>query len=319
MSRLNYNLNTDEVNAQIGIFNDVFNEGLNECAPIETREVKRPYAPWINEDIRTKIKEREEVRKKLKKDRRNENLIREYKPKKNHASSLLKTAKTSYFENEILKISSKETWKAIKNVIPNKRKNVKLDFDNPNKKAGQFNCSFANVGGNTFKRTQEILGDEDKGNYQGIPFEVNNEIKWFRPQSVTIDTVILTFKTLKDRNAFGVDGIPTCLLIDSLYVIAFYVTIINNTSFVTGSFPLRPSPGYWEIIKSLQNWCSGQAWMGFNRIFETSLPEQWTSSTRHHHQVRTPFETSFQTPGINLWTPPGTLQRGEYYARHQVA
>ena len=139
-SRLNSILNTDEVNVQIGIFNEVFNDGLNECAPIETREVKRPYAPWINEDIKIKIKERDQVRKNLKKDRQNENLIREYKLKKKHVSSLLKSAKTTYYKNKILKSkSSKETWKVIKNVIPDKRKNVKLDFDNPNEKAGQFN------------------------------------------------------------------------------------------------------------------------------------------------------------------------------------
>ena len=238
-SRLNSISNTDEVNVQIGIFNEVFNDGLNECAPIETREVKRPYAPWINEDIKTKIKERDQARKNLKKDRQNENLIREYKLKKKHVSSLLKIAKTTYYRNKILKSkSSKETWKAIKNVIPDKRKNVKLDFDNPNEKAGQFNRFFASVGENTFKRTQETLGDEDKENYRRIPFEVNNEIKWFRPQPVTVDTVILTFKTLNDSKAFGVDGISTKFLIDSLYVIAFYITIIINTSFVTGSFPL---------------------------------------------------------------------------------
>ena len=47
-----------------------------------------------------------------------------------------------------------------------------------------------------------------------------------------------TAKTLNDSNAFGVDGIPTRFLIGYLHVIAFYITVIINMSFVTGSFPL---------------------------------------------------------------------------------
>ena len=58
----------------------------------------------------------------------------------------------------------------------------------------------------------------------------------FRPQPVDIDTVILVFKDLNESNAFGSDGISSKYLKDALPVLIFYITVIVNTSIVTGVF-----------------------------------------------------------------------------------
>ena len=49
--------------------------------------------------------------------------------------------------------------------------------------------------------------------------------------------LILTVKGLKESNACGSDGIPLRYIKDSLYIIAFYLTIIINTSIVTKTYP----------------------------------------------------------------------------------
>ena len=59
----------------------------------------------------------------------------------------------------------------------------------------------------------------------------------FRPQPVDVDTIILTIKDLNNTTSVGCDGIPLRFIKDSLYVIAFYLTCIINTSIVTGIFP----------------------------------------------------------------------------------
>ena len=59
----------------------------------------------------------------------------------------------------------------------------------------------------------------------------------FRPQHVDTDTIFLIIKGLKDTNSVSSDGIPLTFIKDSLYVIAFYLTCIVNTSIVTGIFP----------------------------------------------------------------------------------
>lgn len=59
----------------------------------------------------------------------------------------------------------------------------------------------------------------------------------FRPYPVTVDTVILTVKQLRETNAIGADDISFRFMKDSLPVTAFYLTISINTSIVTGSYP----------------------------------------------------------------------------------
>ena len=52
-----------------------------------------------------------------------------------------------------------------------------------------------------------------------------------------VNTVILTFKGLHKTNSYGSDGIPYLYLKVALLVLAFCITIIINTSIVTGLFP----------------------------------------------------------------------------------
>ena len=51
-----------------------------------------------------------------------------------------------------------------------------------------------------------------------------------------MDIVILTFKRLKETNAIGSDNIVYRFIRDSLPLTAFYITVIVNTSIVTGLF-----------------------------------------------------------------------------------
>ena len=122
-------------------------------------------------------------------------------------------------------------------MVPNRR-NVKVEFDNPEEKAKQFNHFFANVGKTTYGKTQEILSKYNERDLQpAIRSENSHSISLFRPQPVAVEKVIKTINSLSNSNAFGIDGISTRFLKDSLFVIAFYVTVIINTSIVTGKHP----------------------------------------------------------------------------------
>ncbi len=59
----------------------------------------------------------------------------------------------------------------------------------------------------------------------------------FRPQPIDIQTVILTTKSLNESRPFVSDGISPKFIKDSLYVTAYYLTCIINTSIITGMFP----------------------------------------------------------------------------------
>ena len=59
-------LDTDDVNRQVDIFASTFIECLDACAPYVTKEVKRPFAPWMNVDLKEAIKLRNDTQKKTK-------------------------------------------------------------------------------------------------------------------------------------------------------------------------------------------------------------------------------------------------------------
>lgn len=80
---LNSIIHTDDVNAQVKIFTENFKECLDHCAPIVTKEIKRPYAPWINDDIKAVMKVRDNLQKSLKINRCNVALQKQYKIKRN--------------------------------------------------------------------------------------------------------------------------------------------------------------------------------------------------------------------------------------------
>ncbi len=61
----------------------------------------------------------------------------------------------------------------------------------------------------------------------------------FRATPTDTDTINLTVKSLHETKSFGSDGIPLCFIEDSLFITAYYLTQIINTSIVTGIFPTQ--------------------------------------------------------------------------------
>ncbi len=102
-------------------------------------------------------------------------------------------------------------------------------------KIEKFNSFFASVGQSTYEETQNTLAS---GNSK-INFPPTRIVKTelFRPQPVDVSTVVLTIKRLQATKSFGSDLISLRFLKDSLCITAHYLTVIINTSIVTGIFP----------------------------------------------------------------------------------
>ena len=82
------------------------------------------------------------------------------------------------------------------------------------------------------KKTQENLEGNFDASCRNITEPPNNEK--FRPQPVTVDTVILTFKQLNETNAVGSDELGFKFLKDSFLVLAFYITTSRELSLRSG-------------------------------------------------------------------------------------
>ncbi len=80
----NFNLilDTDDVNRQVDVFTSTFIICLDACAPYVTMQVKLPFAPWMSGCLREAMNLRDDTKKKLKSDRYNIALQKQYKHEK---------------------------------------------------------------------------------------------------------------------------------------------------------------------------------------------------------------------------------------------
>ncbi len=149
---------TDNVNTQVEVLSAVFLKCLNFCAPLVTKELKRPFAPWLHEELRTLIQQKN-CFEGLKKNLNNICLENTFKDFKCQVRRSIHYSKSEYYNKKLGKNkgNSKLVWKTINEVIPNnKRSNQAIICDNKEtmmQTANLFNDYFANVGKSTFEKT----------------------------------------------------------------------------------------------------------------------------------------------------------------------
>lgn len=126
--RLNDIFLTDDVDKQVFIFNEVFIHCLDMCAPMVTKVVKRPPTPWMNDELRNAIKDRNETQSRLKDDRQNSFLQQVYKTKKNLVKTMISETKSNYYKKEIINCKGKTSsiWQVVKEIIPCQKMSLTL-------------------------------------------------------------------------------------------------------------------------------------------------------------------------------------------------
>ena len=306
-------LNTDDVNAQVNSLTSVIIKSTDICAPMVTRKIRRPPAPWITDEIRGIMKERNVAQNDLKINRLNPLLRNHYKQLKKQVKNTLRRAKKEYYHNQI--INSKDniasTWKIIRDIIPpQKSKSNACITEDVLNKAEDFNSFFANVGENTFTETQRSLLDNQYNDENESDTNINSGNSPFRPQPVDTNTVILTIKQLNDSKSFGSDNVSLRFIKDALFAIAFYLTSIINTSIVTGIFPTTwkhaiVTPLYKSGDKSdISNYRPISLLPVFSKILEKIISTQLTvflesnkliSNNQHGFRPKLSTETALTT------------------------
>lgn len=240
---LNHITLTDDTDEQVNILNTIFNSCLDQVAPMTTKYINRPPAPWINKEIKENMKYRDSLQSQLKLDRHNTQLYNKYKEEKKRVKDKLQTEKKAYYHNQFRqsKGNSSQMWSNIRKIIPNIKPNNIITNEDNNDKAEDFNNYFASVGRKTFERCRSDLTSNDttSDNIRVTHDTVYNTEtnNFFRPKPVDVETVILTISKLRKTKSVGNDGISLNFIKDSLFVTAFYITCIFNTSIVTGKFP----------------------------------------------------------------------------------
>ena len=231
-------LKTDNVNKQADTLTKVFTDNLTACAPMVSKEIRRPPAPWLDDSVRQAMRMRNDAQNILKRDPLNETLRNQYKSLKKQVKSLTNNKKKQHYRSRLQnsKGNITATWKVLLDILPSKKNSAAADsLDNTGLKADELNSFFANVGKSTYEDTQTVLTNE--AHDTSIPIPSATHTTPFRPEPVDVPTVVLTIKHLQETQSFGSDGISLKFIKDSLCIIAYYLTIIINTSIVTGTFP----------------------------------------------------------------------------------
>ncbi len=209
--RLNKIYATDNVNTQLEIFNDVFIKCLDFCVPLVTKELKRPFAPWFNEELKTLVQQKNDSLKARKNDSSNVSLENIYKTLKCQVRWCIHYFKSEHHNKKLdsNKGNSKMIWKTIKELIPNnKSSNLPVTCNNKEdtmQTANLFNEFFANVGKNTFEMTQ--LSDSSRLPTTD-PVDNTDPNHLFRPVPIDWQTLVLTIAQINNSDACGSDGIP---------------------------------------------------------------------------------------------------------------
>ena len=97
---LNSILRTDDVDAQVNITTTTLTNSINYLAPVETRKITRPPAPWINQDLKVAMSERDTLRDLVKMNECDNNLRTTYTNKKKMVKSGIYKCKAEYYHLE---------------------------------------------------------------------------------------------------------------------------------------------------------------------------------------------------------------------------
>ncbi len=90
-------LHTDNVNRQV----NRFNKNLDTCAPVVTKEIKRPYTPRFTDELTNATSKKNVIHYHLKRDRANPLLLEQFRNRKKQVNSLIQSTKKDYCLKEL--------------------------------------------------------------------------------------------------------------------------------------------------------------------------------------------------------------------------
>ena len=219
---------------------------IDKHAPITQKKVRGKDAPWMNKDIKSKIRERDYL---LKQARRTgtELVWSNYKRMRNEVTKLIRSAKANHcrdsFRNHI--DNPKSFWNQLKRAFPMKNKDqsiASLKVDNnvtTDKKeiANQFCSFFTKVGLSLIKNINRLSTTTWTvfPNVSSLPLNPMDCV--FKFQNVYVKDTLTTLKQIKPSKAAGIDNISGRFINDGAEKLSAPLSFLVNVSFRTGIFP----------------------------------------------------------------------------------
>lgn len=215
----------ESLDAKVAIFTNLVTQLYDRHAPLKISRVTRPPAPWLTDEIRNLMKDRDAVHAIFRKTKC-ELLKKQYKMLRNLVTQKCRNAKIKYYHTTFGRTRDSRTiWKSLKCLgigksHPQIDTYISLE---------SLNHSFIN----------NVPSFDSNLKKQSLAFLQNSETIYkdeFFFSSVEHEDVIKIVQSLKS-NASGSDGINAKLLKNSLNVIYPIITEIINFSLMSGQYP----------------------------------------------------------------------------------
>lgn len=216
----------------------------NRHAPIIKKNVRGKPAPWLNEDIKSIMNERDQLLRKSRRTKSNADSLA-YKRKRNETNIAIKRAKSSYYKNLLSENfeNPSKFWKVLKSIYPckNLKKHNSQSFDIDGEVKSCNPSTIANAFGEFFAGTVKTLKEKafplcDFVWRTPASMSVRTDLK-FQFQAVSKFEVERKLKSIKRSKATGLDDLPPGLLKDTAELIAAPLTHLVNLSLTTNIFP----------------------------------------------------------------------------------
>ena len=219
----------DDIDNKVTIFENIHRDIINKHAPFRTFRVTRPAAPWLTEEIKEMMDDRDKYKNKFNVDKKSETELI-FKDLRNKVTHAIRNSKIKCFNERInTKIKdSKHFHQALKNFSIVESKINSNDSCVIN--ATALNEAF--LKNNNAKVNETLVTDECN--------EILKKSKnpAFSFSEVTVGQVIKMVRTIKS-NACGVDGISAYFLKLGIEHSVYAFTDIINASLKFNKFPER--------------------------------------------------------------------------------
>ena len=229
----------DDPEDKLYAFDSLFNDILDEHAPVKTIKIRGRENACVTDEIRELMKTRDYWKAKARK-LKDPLHWSAYKNFHREVKREIRMAEREFATEQIInnKNNTNSIWKAIRTCIPKKSASQRNYSKDDKTVANEFNSFFASVGDNTIKKI-EVLAREANYNLGKCSFVPKN---YSLPDQFTFSTVPHNqvesiVKSMASNKAPGIDKVPIRVIKECLPAILPSITSIINATFESAIFP----------------------------------------------------------------------------------
>ena len=232
----------DDVSDRVDTFNDLFLSILDENAPIKNIKIRAKPSPFITEEIRSLMKERD-LSHKIARDTLQPRDWLEFKRLKNKVKNELRNAEKQYVQEQILlnRNEPRSIWKIIRRCIPSKITGKPCYIKPTSVLCEEFNNYFISIGENIAKSAKKLADDYNLSMdllvYTEPVSARDFPMPQFMFQPVSCEKVKQVLMSMPSNKAPGYDRISINVLKDCYVHILPTITGLINASFSQEVFP----------------------------------------------------------------------------------